>query len=426
VLVFLLLVPQLASAQRDAWIATWTASPEPAGGGDPNEPLLNLEDQTVRERVRVSIGGDRIRLRLSNEFGASPLLVGSVTVAVPSDPASIRPGSIHPVTFDGLNSITIPPGAPVLSDPVAFPVASGAEISVSIYLPKRVATPTWHLLALKRAVVSPRGDHTHDENMQGGKESQSSILLTAELVPPQPSQRLVVAFGDSIVDGDGSTVDAGRNWPSDLARRLGKMPEGARLAVVNEGIVGNRLLADGPIATLGVSALARFDRDALSMPGVTHIVLREGINDLSFPGAKLGELSLADPTDVRTPDELIGAYRQLIARAHARGVKLIGATLTPCEGVVISSYYSESKNAAREAVNNWITHSGAFDGVIDFDAIVRDPEHPSRLLPCFSSEDHLHPNDAGYQAMADATTLPSSISRQALRMSSKTSSYFYS
>jgi lysophospholipase L1-like esterase len=400
----LLLIPQLASAQRDAWIATWTAGPAGADP-DPNEPLLNLEDQTVRERVRVSVNGDRIRIRLSNEFGSSPLLVSSVTVAVPNDPSSVKPGSIRPVTFDGRSSITIPPGAPLLSDPVAFPVAYGGEISVSIYFPKRVATPTWHLLARKRAVVSMRGDHTRDENIQGGKETQSSILVTAVLVPAQSSQRLVVAFGDSIVDGDGATVDADRNWPSDLARRVGKTTEGAKLAVVNEGIAGNRLLADGPIAGLGVSALARFDRDALSVPGVTHIVLLEGMNDLAFPGAKLGELSLADPADVRTADDLIGAYRQLIARAHARGVKLIGATLTPCEGVDIPGYYSEAKNAARQAVNNWIRKGVEFDGVIDFDAVLRDPNHPSRILPRLSSEDHLHPNDAGYQAMADAINL---------------------
>jgi lysophospholipase L1-like esterase len=400
----LLLIPQLASAQRDAWIATWAAAPA-AADPDPKEPLLNLENQTVRERVRVSISGGRIRLRLSNEFGTSPLLVGSVTVAVPNDPSSVKTGSIHPVTFGGRSPITIPPGAPVLSDPVAFPVAQGSEISVSIYFPKRVATPTWHLLALKRAVVSPRGDHTHDENIQGGKESQSSILLTAVLVPAQPSKRLVVAFGDSIVDGDGSTVDADHNWPSDLVRRLGKTPEGAKLGVVNEGIAGNRLLADGPLAGLGVSALARFDRDALSIPGVTHIVLLEGINDLSFPGAKLGEISLADPADVRTADNLIGAHRQLIALAHARGVKLIGATLTPCEGVDIPGYYSEAKNAARQAVNNWIRKGGEFDAVIDFDAVLRDPDHPGRILPRLSSEDHLHPNDAGYQAMADAINL---------------------
>jgi len=231
------------------------------------------------------------------------------------------------------------------------------------------------------------------------------VFVSAVLVPAQPSQHLVVAFGDSIVDGDGSTFDADRNWPSDLIGRLAKTPDKSKLAVVNEGIAGNRLLANGPIATLGASALARLDRDALSLPGVTHIVLLEGINDLGFPGAKLGQLSLADPADIRSADDLIGAYRQLIARAHARGIKLIGSTMTPCEGVDIPGYYSDAKEAVRQAVNKWIRNSGAFDGVIDFDAVVRDPDHPSKLSARFASEDHLHPNDAGYQAMADVINL---------------------
>jgi lysophospholipase L1-like esterase len=400
----LMFAPPIATAQREGWIATWAASPEPAELG-PNQAILNLQDQTVRERVRISIGGSQIRIRLSNEYGSSPLFVGSVTVAVPKDPASVKSGSIQAVTFGGRNSIAIPAGAPAISDPVALTVAYGAEISISLYLPKRVTTPTWHALALKRAVVSSQGDHTYDEKIQGVTEASKSMFVSAVLVPAQPSQRLVVAFGDSIVDGDGSTFDSDRNWPSDLIRRLGKTPNGSKLAVVNEGIAGNRLLGDGPLASLGVSALARFDRDALSMPGVTHIVLLEGINDLGFPGAKLGELSLADPADVRSAEDLTGAYRQLIARAHARGIKLIGSTITPCEGVDIPGYYSDAKEATRQAVNKWIRTSSAFDGVIDFDAVLRDPDHPSRLLPRFASEDHLHPNDAGYQAMADAIDL---------------------
>ncbi len=401
---FLLLVPQLAGAQQNAWIATWAASPEPADP-DPNKPLLKIEDQTVRERVRVSIGGAQICLRLSNEYGSAPLLVGSVTVAAPNDSTSVKPGSIQSVTFGGRTSVTIPAGAPVLSDPVAFPVTSGAEISISLYFPKRAATPTLHALALKRAVVSQHGDHTHAEKIEAGAGSKSSILVSAVLVPAQPSQRLVVAFGDSITDGDGSTVDADHNWPSDLIRRLGKTPEASTLAVVNEGIAGNRLLSEGFAVSFGVSALARFDRDALAMPGVTHIVLLEGLNDIGFPGAKLGGHYLADPTDVRTPEELIDAYRQLISRAHAHGIKLIGATITPFEGVDLPGYYSESKEAVRQTVNKWIRTSGSFDAVIDFDAVLRDPDHPSRLLPRFASQDHLHPNDAGYEAMANAIDL---------------------
>ena len=367
--------------------------------------VFKIEDQTVRERVRVSIGGAQICLRLSNEYGSAALLIDSATVAAPNDPTNVRPGSIQTVTFGRHNSVTIPAGAPVLSDPVAFPVTFGAEISISLYFPKRVATPTVHALALKRAVASQRGDHTRAENIEAGFVSESSILVSAVLVPARPSQRLVVAFGDSIVDGDGSTVDADHNWPSDLIRRLGKTPEGARVAVVNEGIAGNRLLDDGSSFGLGVSALARFDRDVLALPGVTHIVLLEGINDIGFPGAKLGGNYLADPADVRTPEDLIDAYRQLISRTHGRGVKLIGATISPFEGMDLPGYYSESKEAIRQTVNKWIRTSGAFDGVIDFDAVLRDPDHPSRLLPRFASRDHLHPNDAGYRAMADAIDL---------------------
>jgi lysophospholipase L1-like esterase len=400
---FLLFAPQLPAGPQNAWIATWAASPQPVAP-DPDEPLLNIEDQTVRERVRVSIGGAQIRIRLSNEYGSSPIVIGSATVAMPNDPSSVKSGSIQTVTFAGRNSVTIAAGAPVLSDPVAFPVAYGAEISVSIYFPKRVATPTLHLLALKRAVVSQHGDHTHAEKIEGGTVSES-IAVSAVLVPAQPSQRLVVAFGDSVTDGDRSTLDADRNWPSDLIRRLGKSAEGSKVGVVNEGIVGNRLLSDcfmASVGCFGVSALARFDRDALALPGVTHIVLLEGINDIGFPGATLGGQLLADPADVRTAEDLIDAYRQLISRAHARGVKLIGATIIPFEGVIVPGYYSEAKEATRQALNKWIRTSGSFDGVIDFDAVLRDPDHPSRLLPRFASKDLLHPNDTGYQAMADA------------------------
>jgi lysophospholipase L1-like esterase len=404
---FVLFVPQLAGAPRNTWIATWAASPQPSAP-NPKQPLLNIEDQTVRERVRVSIGGAQIRLRLSNEYGSEPLLIGSVTVAMPNDPASVKPGSIQTVTFGGRNSVTIPAGAPVISDPVAFPVAYGTEITISIYFPKRVATPTLHELALKRAVVSQHGDYTHAEKIEGGAGSKSSILISAVLAPSRPSHRLVVAFGDSIIDGDGSTLDADHNWPNDLISRLGKTHEGSRLAVVNEGIVGNRLLSDcfnANFGCFGVSALARFDRDALAIPGVTHIVLLEGVNDIGFPGANIDGSYFADPADVRTPEELIDAYRQLISGSHARGVKVIGATITPFEGVDVPGYYSESKETARQAVNKWIRTSRSFDGVIDFDVVLRDPDHPSRLLPRFASKDHLHPNDAGYQAMADAIDL---------------------
>jgi lysophospholipase L1-like esterase len=402
---FLLVVSQLASAQGLGWIATWAASPEWADP-DPKDPLLNIDDQTVRERVRVSVGGSQICLRFSNEYGSAPLVVGSATVGVPNDPASVRSGSLQTLTFGGRNSVTIAAEAAVLSDPVAFPVSAGAEISISLYFPKRVAAPTLHELALKRAVISKHGDHTHAEKIEAGAMSSSSILISAVLVPAKPSQRLIVAFGDSVTDGDQSTLDADHNWTSDLIRRLG-----SKLAIVNAGIGGNRLLSDGPGAGsgfgagFGLSGLARFDRDALGQPGVTHIVLLEGLNDIGFPGAKLGARYLADPADVRTAEDLIDGYHQLISRAHAYGVRLIGATISPFEGVDLPGYYSESKEAIRLTVNKWIRSSGSFDGVIDFDAVLRDPDQPSRLLSRFASKDHLHPNDLGYQAMADAIDL---------------------
>jgi lysophospholipase L1-like esterase len=217
---------------------------------------------------------------------------------------------------------------------------------------------------------------------------------------------LVVAFGDSITDGDGATVGADRDWPSALSRRFLNRKGHAPVAVVNAGIAGNRLLADGfGIKVLGISALARFDRDVLTLPGVTHVVLHEGLNDLGFAGATLRGRPLAASNETRTADDLIAAYRQLIARAPARGLRVVGATLNPSEGVDLPGYYSPTKEAARQAVNQWIRTSRAFDGVVDFDAVLRDPNHPTRIQPRFDSGDHLHPNDAGYQAMADAVDL---------------------
>jgi len=398
----LLFVPELVAASTNAWIATWATSPQ-SGTPDPREPLLNIDNQTVRERVRASIGGSRIRLRFSNEFGSSPLLIGAATVAIPKDVSTIKEESIRNVTFEGRNSIEIPAGAPVLSDPISLQLTPGAEISISIYFPNRLTTPTLHAFAFKHAVVSQHGDFTHERKIDPAALSTASILVTAVLVPAQPSNRLVVAFGDSISDGDGSTVDADNNYPNNLIRRIAKTSNGSTLAVVNEGIVGNPLLRDSEI--FGVSALARFDRDALVLPGVTHIVLLEGINDIGFVGAKMDGQYLADPAETRSAQDIIDAYRQLISRAHARGIKVIGATITPCEGVDIPGYYSDAKETVRETVNKWIRTGGAFDGMIDFDAVVRDPDHPTRLLPKFASKDHLHPNDTGYKAMADSIDL---------------------
>ncbi|HEU0209576.1 MAG TPA: SGNH/GDSL hydrolase family protein [Candidatus Udaeobacter sp.] len=398
----LLFLPELVAASTNAWMATWATSPQ-SGTPNPHEPLLSINNQTVRERVHVSIGGNPIRLRFSNEFGSSPLLIGAATVAIPADVSSIKEESIRNVTFEKRNSIEIPAGAPVVSDPVDFPLTPGSDVTISIYFPKRLTTPTLHAFAFKRAVVSQHGDFTHENKIAPAALSTASILVTAVLVPAPSSNRLVVAFGDSITDGDGSTVDADNNWPNNLIRRVTKKTSGQTLAVVNEGIVGNRLLRETDI--FGVSALAQFDRDVLVVPGVTHIVLLEGINDIGFAGAKVEGQYLAEPGETRSAQDIINAYMQLIARARVRGLKVIGGTITPCEGVDIPGYYSEAKESVRETVNKWIRTSGAFDGIIDFDAAVRDPDHPSRLLPKFASKDYLHPNDIGYRAMADSIDL---------------------
>ena len=384
------------------WVAAWTASPH-AVDPDPDDPLLNIDGQTVRQRARLSLAATSLRIRVSNEYGSAPLTIGAASIALSDGVAAIKKESLKPLTFGGRSSVTLPAGAPILSDIVTLAAPAGAELSVSLYFPGRVTTPTIHGLALKSAVISARGNVTQATRVEAQKTSHSSISMTAILVPAQPGQKLIVAFGDSITDGDGSTVDADRNWPSVFARRLQTRKGQVPIAIVNAGIAGNRLLSDGfGIKALGSSALARFDRDVLAVPGVTHVVVLEGANDIGFPGARLGGHALADASQIRTVEDLIGAYQQLIARAHTRGLKVAGATITPFAGVDVPGYYSDAKEAARQRVNTWIRTSGAFDAVIDFDAVLRDPAHPERMSAHYASPDHLHPSDIGYKAMADA------------------------
>jgi lysophospholipase L1-like esterase len=400
------LAPCIALAQ-DHWVATWAASPQSprinfprpaAAPGQPAPPAPALppppafNNQTIRMVVRTSIGGRRARVQLSNVFGTAPLKIGAAHIALRDKESAIAPGSDHAITFSGSGSFTIPPGAEILSDPVDIAVPQTGDLLISVYLPGEVTVPTTHSTGLHTTYVSKAGDFTAAPSIEdSASKAQAWYFISSVDVTAPADARVIVAFGDSITDGATSTPDTDSSWPSQLAKRLAANKATADVAIVNQGISGNQLHADGA----GVSALARFDRDVLSQPGVAYLVIMEGINDIGLAGRATGP-------DVITADDLIAIQKQMIDRAHLHGIKVIGATLTPFEG---ASYYTDEGEAKRVAVNNWIRTSKAYDGVIDFDAATKDPSNPKQILPAFNIRDHLHPNDAGYKAMADAIDL---------------------
>jgi len=370
----------------DGWVTSWSASPQVAAPD--TLAAVGFDDQTVRGIIFSSVGGDPIRLELTNVFGASPLRVGHVTVAMAGSDATVLPGTIHPVTYRGSASFQIPAGAQIRTDPVAMRVAPLQDLAVSVYLPGHTGAATFHSDAQQVNWVSAAGDHAADSDAGEFTIPTLSWYYVSDLiVQSSDADGTVVALGDSITDGVGSTAGADARWPNDLARRLDALA-GPTLAVADEGIGGNRVLTGARCC--GASAEARFGRDALDQPGVRDIIVLEGINDIGF---SLGDVSAA---------QVIAGYRQLIAQAHARGLRIFGATLLPFQG---AGYYTAAGEATREALNTWIRTSGAFDGVIDFDAVMRDPADPLRLNPAYDSGDHLHPDDAGYQAMANAISL---------------------
>jgi lysophospholipase L1-like esterase len=394
---------QAAAADRATQhaIASWTASPQPAWeNGFPlstNIPAT-LSNQTVRQIARLSIGGKRARVVLSNEYGTTPLTIGAAHIALAAmsgDGSEIVGGSDRTLTFDGRSEVTIAPGAPLVSDPIDLALPPLAQVAVSIFLPQTTPLATFHWDGKQTAYIAP-GNLTAAPLIKTDQTVEARVFLSAILVEAPPAARVVAAFGDSITDGAGSTSNSNQRWPDLLAQRLVKQ----QIAVINAGISGARVLSD----KMGVNAMARFDRDALNQPNVDTVILLMGINDIGWPSSSF------TPHDPALPaDSLIAAYRQLIARAHLRHVRIVGATLTPFEGALqdtaLKGYYSETKEQTRQAVNQWIRGSGEFDAVIDFDAALRDPRHPLRFLPAYDSGDHLHPGDRGYQAMADAIDL---------------------
>jgi len=374
------------------WVGTWAASPQGvvlSGAAS----VAAFSHQTIRQVVRVSMGGDTVRVRLSNEFGQAPLVVGAAHIALSAGGATIVPGTDHALTFGGDSVITILAGAPALSDPVAIRVPPLGDLTISLYFPDSTPASTFHSSARATSWVSPPGNHTADVAMPADTTTRSWYVIAGVSVRAPAGAAAIVALGNSITDGAASTVDSNARWPDVLARRLAAAHALDRLAVLNEGIGGNRVLHD----RAGRAVLARFDGDVLRQPGVRYVIVLEGINDIGWP---------AMGTEYRDQDvsaaEIIAGHQQLIARAHELGLVIYGATLTPFEGAF---YYTPEGEAKREAVNTWIRTSGAYDGVIDFDAATRDPAHPGRFLPAHDSGDHLHPGDAGYRAMGEAIDL---------------------
>jgi len=387
---------QTASPVRadDDWIATWTASPQPVWAPDFPAPVKvprNLWGQTVRQVASVSIGGQRVRVVLSNEYSPWPLKIGAAQIALSDKGAAIVPGSGKPLTFGGRTSIVIPPGAPAVSDPVDLSVAPLGNMVVSFFLPEATPVTTFHWDAGQTTHVVA-GDKIGEIDFKADSTFTARILLSEILVNAPANARAIVAFGDSITDGASSTPDANRRWPDVLARRL-REAGGPPVAVLNQGISGARILSD----RMGVNALARFDRDVLRHRHADTVIL-------GWPD------SILEP-NVRAPaaEDIIAGYQQLVARAHLHDMRILGATLTPFEdtfkGSPMAGYYNAEKEQKRQAVNKWIRESGAFDGVIDFDAVVRDPSRPSFIQAIYDSGDHLHPNDAGYKAMAESIDL---------------------
>jgi len=366
------------------------ASALPAAGATPRPapPPSGFNNQTVRMVVRASLGGSRIRVHLSNAFGATPLQIGAAHVALRGMDSSIVSGSDHPLTFSGAASTTIPAGAEMLSDPVDLIVPKLGELAVSVFVPGDTGPASVHSLGLHTTYISKEGDFTGAPQIADATNSQSWYWVSAVDVMAPADAAAIVAFGDSITDGATSTPNTDRSWPSVLAARLAANPSTADVAIVNLGISGNRVLGDGA----GVSALARFDRDVIAQAGVKWVMIMEGINDIGL-GARTGAIS---------SDALIGAYKQMIERAHTHGIKVIGCTLTPYVG---ASYASEEGEAMRTALNTFIRTPGNFDAFVDYDQVTRDPANPKQFIREFNNTDHLHPNDAGYKAMGDSIDL---------------------
>ncbi len=374
------------------WVASWQASPQPVWGSDFLFPTLipgQLQDQTFRQSARLSLGGPRLRVRLSNAYGTRPLKIGAASVAAHTGDTP------QPLRFDGQPGVVIGPGQDRLSDPLPLATADRQALQVSVFLPEHTPLQTFHWEGRQTSWIAP-GDQHRLPALHGACSTTARLLLSGIEVEAAASTRSVVVIGDSITDGATASLDQDQRWTDHLAARLA--PEG--VAVVNAGISGGRLLRDG----MGESALGRFQRDVLDQPGVASVIVLIGINDISWPGTAFARTQ-ARPSLA----ELQAGYRDLAQRAHARGLRILGATLTPFAGALprtpLDDYYAADKDALRQQLNAWLRTDSPFDAVIDLDAALRDSADPSRMAAAYDSGDHLHPGDAGNRAMAEAVDL---------------------
>jgi lysophospholipase L1-like esterase len=376
------------------WVGTWSTALHAPDLLVPGLVNTGFNNRTLRQIVHTSIGGRQVRVRLST-FGAGALVVGAANIALRSTTDSIIPGSDRILTFGGKPSINIPAGAIVLSDAVDLAVPALGDLAISIFSPGNTGPATWHFESRQTTYISPSGDFTASVSLPLDTTTLGWFWIAGVEVAASRQGGAIVAFGDSITDGTQSTVDANNRWPDQLARRLMTESGNQNLGVLNQGLAGTRILYD----VIGPNALARFDRDVLAQSGVTHVIVQMGGNDIFT----------INTAEAVTSDQVIQGHRQLIERAHAKGLKIYGATLNPVEGFLVPGtpfpVFTAANEVKRQTVNAWIRLSGEYDGVIDFDEVLRDPKSPTKILPLYDSGDHAHPTDAGYKALADAINL---------------------
>jgi len=394
-----------SASQKGHWVSDWSTAVHAPMDYPGAPPVLVVENQTIRMVVRPTFAGDRLRVRLSNVYGTSALKIGAAHIALVRQGSAIVPESDRALTFGGQASVSIPAGAPMLSDSIDLKMGDFAELAITIFSPEKASGTTTHLLGQHETYISAPGNFTAAPDFTASSVTKSWYWLEGVDVLATEETTALIAFGDSITDGAGAKTGDYADWPDMLGKRLAGGKEAAQVAVLNKGIGGNRVLHDGA----GVNALARFDRDVLAQSGVTGLIILESINDIGFP-----YVSVPSPKGSNAPDQfpfadqkvsvqdLRGGISQMIERAHERGIKVYGATVTPFEGV---NTYNAEGEATRQALNQWIRTGGAFDAVLDFDAAVRDPNHQTRLRADYDCGDHIHPSEAGYKALADAINL---------------------